>query len=65
MPGLLTTASLYNSILFYFAFDERVKCVHVAGMLVMTVGIVFLGLESGGVKSTTSVTTNSLVVITT
>ena len=49
MPGLLTTASLYNSILFYFAFDEKVKIVHIVGMIIMTVGIVFLGLESGGI----------------
>ena len=47
MTGLLTLASLFNSVLFYFVFDEKLGLVHITGMVVMLTGVVFLGLESG------------------
>ena len=47
MTGLLTLASLFNSVLFYFVFDEKLGWVHITGMVVMLTGVVFLGLESG------------------
>ena len=47
MSGFPSLASLFNSILFYFVFNEKLGIVHIVGMAVMLVGVVFLGLESG------------------
>jgi len=47
MPALLSLSSVYNAILFYFAFGETIAHMHVLGMVVMTVGVVLLGFESG------------------
>jgi len=60
MPALLSLASVYNTILFYFAFNEKIAPVHIFGMIIMITGVAFLGLESGGEEPVDVSTTPSI-----
>ena len=54
MTGLLALASLFNSVLFYFVFGEKLGWIHILGMAIMLAGVIFLGLESGKGGDTSS-----------
>jgi drug/metabolite transporter (DMT)-like permease len=46
MMTFLSLASVYNTILFRIAFDERIAAMHYIGMAIMIAAVVFLTIES-------------------
>lgn len=46
-----TTATLYNSIIFYFVFGEKVSPVKILGMMFTVTCVVFLALDSSSKKA--------------
>ena len=47
IPVITVLATLYNSIIFYFAFGERLSCSKIFGMALIISSVVWLGIDSG------------------